>query len=412
MSEANGPFESWCLSHKKMGLAKTPKLDERIERMTVQPLQELEPKARPLAGYKVIDVDTHWSEPSDLWISRAPAAFRDIVPQVHMKDGLRWWYIDGKPFGPVHHSSAIRSDGEKLLGMDFWDLEWDEVHPGSHDVAARLAVMDQAGIQAQIVYPNVLGFGNTKAIDFSLQARLIASQIYNDAAAEMQEQSGNRLFPMIMTPWWDIDEAIKEIRRGHAMGLRGINTNSDPQDAGLPDLSQDYWNPLWETCIELDLPINFHIGSSQTQNMWYGKTPWPTLPKDPKLIVGGTMLFAGNCGVICNIVMSDLLDRYPALKFVSVESGIGWVPYLMDALDYGITQASWREGSHGSMKPSEYFRRNFSFCFWFEVEGLRHTVDRIGIDSVMWESDYPHPTCLFPELAGNRRTIAGQFQPG
>ena len=145
--------------------------------------------------------------------------------------------------------------------------------------------------------------------------------------------------------------------------------------------------------------------------MWYGKTPWPSLPNDPKLIVGGTMLFAGNCGVICNIIMSDLLDRYPQLQFVSVESGIGWVPYLMDALDYGITQASWHGGSTLSMKPSEYFRRNFAACFWFETQGVRQIVDRIGIDCVMWESDYPHPTCLFPDALETAAESLADFNP-
>ncbi len=351
----------------------------------------------PLSGIKVIDVDTHWSEPPDLWTSRAPAKFKDIVPQIHEKDGARWWFIDGKPFGKVQHASSIRKDGEKVLGMGFYGLAYDEIEEGSHSVLPRLAGMDAAGIQAQIVYPNLLGFGNTKATGFSPEARLIATQLYNEAGAQMQAASGNRIFPMILTPWWDIDEAIKEVRRCHAMGMRGINTNADPQEAGLPDLAQDYWNPFWEMCTELDLPINFHIGSSQSQNMWFGEAPWDSLRPDGKLIVGGTMLIAGVMKTLCNIVMSGLLERYPKLKFVSVESGIGWLPFTMDSLDYSVTQVPASGIDHLSMMPSEYIRRNFSACFWFERTGVRQIVDRVGIDNVMWETDYPHPTCLYPD---------------
>ena len=121
-------------------------------------MNQILPKAgahkNAFAGIKVVDVDTHWSEPMDLWTSRAPASLKDLVPQVHMKDGARWWYIDGKPFGPTHHASAMRKDGEKLLGMGFWDLKFEGVHESSYDIGARLAMMDAAGVHAQIVYPH------------------------------------------------------------------------------------------------------------------------------------------------------------------------------------------------------------------------------------------------------------------
>jgi predicted TIM-barrel fold metal-dependent hydrolase len=346
------------------------------------------------AGIKVVDVDTHWSEPMDLWSSRAPASVKDIVPQVHLKDGVRWWYIDGKPYGPVQHSSAMRKDGVKMLGMSFSGMKFEEIHESSYDIGARLAMMDAAGVHAQIVYPNVLGFGNNKAMEFSPQARLAATQIYNDAGAEMQAASNGRLLPMTLVPWWDIDEAVKEIRRCHAMGLRGINTNSDPQETGLPDLGDAHWNPMWEVCSELNVPINFHIGSSQSQNMWFGQAPWQSMAGDQKLVAGGAMLFAGNGKVITNIILSGLLERFPRLQFVSVESGIGWIPFLLECLDYSMTQVNI-EGL--SMSPSAYFKRNFSACFWFEKANVRNIADQLGVENIMWESDYPHPTCLFPD---------------
>ena len=102
----------------------------------------------------------------------------------------------------------------------------------------RLAVMDEQGIYAQIVYPNVVGFGGQRfddVVDPTLKS--LCATIYNDAMAEIQEESGGRMFPMAILPWWDIDAAVAEVARVHALGLRGINTNSDPQNQGFPDLA-------------------------------------------------------------------------------------------------------------------------------------------------------------------------------
>src|SRR5579871_1294485 len=115
-----------------------------------------------LAGIKVIDVDTHLTEPHDLWIKRAPAAWRERVPQVKMLDGQMSWVIDGnKSIGTgAHPNSSILKNSSKVRVLDeFLKLQFSDVHPGSYSVKDRLAVMDAAGIYAQIVYPNILGFG-------------------------------------------------------------------------------------------------------------------------------------------------------------------------------------------------------------------------------------------------------------
>src|SRR5262245_4161453 len=156
------------------------------------------------SGIRIIDADTHLTEPHDLWISRAPAAIRDRVPQVKMHNGVKSWLIDGdKVMGlKAHPNSAILKQGGKVRDLDhFLRLEFDDVHLGSSDIKARLQVMDEAGIYAQIVYPNILGFGGQTAAKADSNLRLASIQIYNDAMAEMQEQSGMRLIPMALLPW-------------------------------------------------------------------------------------------------------------------------------------------------------------------------------------------------------------------
>lgn len=364
---------------------------------------QTKPAARQAAGIKVIDADTHLTEPHDLWVKRAPASIRERVPQVKMLDGRRCWVIDGdKSIGTgAHPNSAILKDGGKVRDLDaFLKLQFEDVHIGSSSVRERLAVMDEAGIYAQIVYPNILGFGGQAAAKVDADLRLACVKIYNDAMAELQADSGQRLFPMALLPWWDVAEAVRETERCAAMGLRGININSDPhvhQDADgnqIPDLGHPHWDPLWEVCVDKQLPVNFHIGASETAIDWMGQQGWPSLPRDLRSGISGAMIFFNNGKVVSNLIYSGMLDRFPDIKFVSVESGVGWVPFLMEALDYQLKEIA--ETKRLQLTPTEYFRRNFYACFWFESEDISHTLRRVGIDNVLFETDFPHPTSLHP----------------
>jgi predicted TIM-barrel fold metal-dependent hydrolase len=278
-----------------------------------------------------------------------------------------------------------------------WGIE--EVHPAAYDVKARLELMDALGIWAHIVYPNanIVGFGGQGFANVAdPEVRLLSARIYNDAMAELQAESGDRLFPMALLPWWDLDAAVAEVSRVAALGLRGVNTNSDPQNQDLPDLGERHWDPLWEACSERSLPVNFHIGSSQTQSAWFGSTPWPSYGPDQKLAIGSAMMMISNARVLANILYSGVLERHPKLRVVSVESGIGWIPFLLQALDYELTEAApgtdWL-----TMMPSEYFRRQVYSCFWFEQTDLARVIPAVGVGNVMFETDFPHPTCLYPD---------------
>jgi len=356
------------------------------------------------APLRIIDADTHLTEPHDLWTARAPASLRDRVPQVKMHQGHESWVIDGdKVIGlRAHPNSAILKQGGKVRDLHrFLGLEFKDVHPGSYDVKARLDVMDQAGIFAQIVYPNILGFGGQASAKVDPQLRLASVQIYNDAMADIQQESGNRLFPMALLPWWDVEAAVRECKRSSAMGLRGININSDPHthrddSSGdfIPDLASPHWDPLWEACASLDLPINFHIGASEQSIDWMGTQGWPSLGRDLRASIAGAMLFFNNAKVVANLIFSGALDRFPTLKFVSVESGIGWIPFLAEALEYQLVEIA--ETRRFPLTPLEYFRRNFYSCFWFEQDNVAETVRRVGVDNVLFETDFPHPTSLYP----------------
>ena len=358
---------------------------------------------RAKSAIKIIDADTHLTEPHDLWTKRAPASLRDRVPQVKMHQGQMSWVIDGdKSIGTgAHPNSSILKDGQKIRALDkFLNLKFDDVHLGSSQVKERLQVMDETGIYAQIVYPNVLGFGGQASAKVDANLRQACTEIYNDAMAEMQAESNGRLLPMALLPWWDVKAAVKETERAHQMGLRGININSDPHQHkdndgnNIPDLASPHWYPLWEACEALNMPINFHIGASEQSMDWIGQQGWPSLTRDLKAGIGGSMLFFNNGRVVSNIIYGGALDRFTKLKFVSVESGIGWIPFLLESLDYQLGEIA--EGKRFEMKPSEYFKRNFYACFWFEKTNLSETLRQVGIDNCLFETDFPHPTGLFP----------------
>lgn len=94
--------------------------------------------------------------------------------------------------------------------------------------------------------------------------------------------------------------------------------------------------------------------------------------------------------------MSGVLTRFPTIKFVSVESGIGWIPFMLEAMDYQFQGNGVRdERPEFDLLPSEYFARNVYACYWFEQVAPRRLIDKIGADNVMFETDFPHPTSLY-----------------
>jgi predicted TIM-barrel fold metal-dependent hydrolase len=278
----------------------------------------------------------------------------------------------------------------------------DESHAGASQVLPRLEVMDQLGIWAQIVYPNTIGFGGHRFASVKdLELRGLAITIWNDAMAEFQEESANRLFPMGLLPWWDVEASVAEVGRVKELGLKGVNTNADPQNHGYPDLGHRQWDPLWSAIADAELPLNFHIGASAQQSSYFGDTPWGSQTDDAKLALGSAMIYLSNARVLGNFIFSGILERHPTLKLVSVESGIGWLPFVMEAMDWQLNETASSAREYLSLKPSEYFKRQIYACFWFESEQLVPMIEAVGVDRCMFETDFPHPTCLYPKAVAH-----------
>ena len=216
-----------------------------------------------LAAMPIIDIDTHFTEPPNLWLDRAPSKLKDRAPRVtKTEDGKEQWIVDRDiVLGPPGFC-VIKSDGEKIRGSFSLD-SFEEMTPGASYVEPRLAHMDENGLSIQILYPNVLGFaggGIMKVEDVALRNFCITG--YNDGLAELQKESRGRLFPQALLPFWDIDLCAKELERCRKqLGLTGITMTDSPELWGLPSLSDPYWDPLWSRAQAFGMPVNFHIGS-------------------------------------------------------------------------------------------------------------------------------------------------------
>jgi len=236
----------------------------------------------------VVDADSHLTDVDDLWTKRAPAKYKDEILHVEDIDGQRTWVVEGQAVGKAGGGSTIDKDGLKhpfLDSMVEWDF--DKAHVAAWDIDARLEILDSMGIQHQVLYPNALGLGGQSVAGVKDPIlRQLCIEIFNDSRAEIQRDTNNRLLPMPILPAWDIDGCVREAKRVAEMGLRGVNMTSDPQDVGSPDLANRAWDPLWEVCADLDLPVHFHIGSSLTAMNFFGQYFWESQDEHVKPAIG------------------------------------------------------------------------------------------------------------------------------
>jgi len=168
-------------------------------------------------------------------------------------------------------------------------------------------------------------------------------------------------------------------------------------------------------CSDLSMPINFHTGASQFGIDAFLKGVWPSQDRFRKHICGAVNLELHNARILNNLLASDLLDRFPKTKWVTVESGIGWIPFVIERLQYQLTEplpeGGLDEGLAEFSSPLDLFHRQVYACFWFEELAPSRTLDYIGFDNVLFETDFPHPTCLYPSAVEHGLRVLAPWGP-
>jgi uncharacterized protein len=338
------------------------------------------------------DADTHITEPPDVWVERVPERFRDRVPRVERSaEGIDQWMLDGAPIYKVG-LTATAGWFEPFPGGP---STYEECHPAAYDAHARLEYMDEVGIWSQVLYPNVAAFGGQRFLSFpDDELKIVCVRAYNDFLRDWASADARRLLTVMSLPFWDIDETVKEITRNLDAGHRGILFTGEPQRFGLPYLAEDHWNPLWAIAEEAGLPVHFHIGSGD-MNSSFGPERISRYGTAATYAYTSTEMFLKN-GLQCvDLITSGVLPRYPGLQFVSVESGIGWVPFVLEAADHSYLEGRANRTSEWELLPSEYFARQVYTTYWFETVAPTKLLGDIPVDRILFETDFPHPTCLY-----------------
>jgi len=272
----------------------------------------------------------------------------------------------------------------------------DEIPAAAHDAHARLAYMDEVGIWAMALYPNIGGFGNESFLGLGDPELMLACvRAYNDWLIEWSSADERRFIPIMATPYWDVEATVAEVRRGAQMGHKGILFTGEPQEFGFPLIGDRHWDPLWRVAAETGLSISFHIGSGDFTKD-FSPERFAAHGIGPTTARSTVSLFLKNALQVTDLLLSGVLPRHPEAKFVSVESGIGWVPFVLESADYTFEYSRVRaERPEFEMRPSEYFARQVFACYFYEEVAPRDLVDHIGVDNILFETDYPHPVCLY-----------------
>ena len=338
----------------------------------------------------IIDVDTHITEPPDTWSARMPAKWGDQIPHIANFDGFDYWFIGDKPYAKPGNTAMAGFDGVLPDGPKTFA----EIPDAAYDPVARLAHMDANGVAAHVLYPNLGGFGAGAWLDHGEPAfALDAVRAYNDFQTDFASVAPDRLLPITSLPFWDVDASVDEIERCAAAGHRGINFCNAPEKYGQPRLWARHWDPIWSAARDCGVPVNFHIGGGRIgeEFAFGGEMGWRA-----NFSRISSQIFMDNLSCITDLIHGGVCHRYPEVDFVSVESGVGYLPSALEGMDW-----QWRNGGvreehpEYELLPSEYFRRQIYGCFWYEREMLTSALLAYP-DNMMFESDYPHPTCQHP----------------
>jgi predicted TIM-barrel fold metal-dependent hydrolase len=339
----------------------------------------------------IIDIDTHVTEPPDLWSSRLGAKWGDLAPHAEWDDArheFRWRVGKSLLMGVSQSAHAGWTDYPPSYPPSL-----EAADRAAWDPKVRLERMDEYGILAQVLYPNVMAFSPQHFMNIGDPALANdCARAYNDFLAEFAATDPNRLIPIMILPFWDIDASIEEVHRAADLGHRGVLFAAHFEKVGLPNIWDPRWSRLLHVIEDRGLSLNLHIGFGTLNDDDLRAHRTSMGDEHARL---GSALMIGNARAIADVVGSGLCHRHPRLNVVSVESGAGWLLFLMESLDWHWKAFGAKNAQPQMELPSFYVRRQVYGSFWFENESLRAVAEPLQ-DNIMLESDFPHGTSLSP----------------
>jgi uncharacterized protein len=353
--------------------------------------------------YKRISADCHLDMPCmppELFVENARRDLKEKMPHVvDGPDGPHWVSSNGADYGLIN---GVGPGGQKYVPGQNYRVDkmneaglYDDAKKGkfrARDPDLRLKDMMDDGVDAEIIY-GVLGSAS-KLDDKEASNELL--RIYNDWLKAVWSKHPDRQLPLACLPYGDIDEAVKEIHRVAKLGLRGLELSCswDMVPMWHPD-----WEKLWKAVAEVDLPLHFHTFPTTNPK---ARAETSAQVRRAAMFTGVSAFQMGLINIIAAMMGAGVFDRYPGLRVSFGESGAGWLAYALDRMDFEFED---RFRDLMKLKPSEYWKRSCKCTFQYDRIGAK-LLDDIGVETMMWGSDYPHTDGVWPE---SDRFIEEQF---
>jgi len=338
--------------------------------------------------YKTISADSHVFEPNDLWDRYMEPGFHDRRPHVINEDGVDKWVIQGletRPIPILAASAGIKSEDLNPRG------EYEGTREGGWNPDARIKDMDLDGMDAEVLYTSMFNLFRIPDPTY----KMAVFRAYNNWMVDFCGAKPDRLVGIGLIALDDIEAAVQELRRITKNGLKGAAIPC------LPKRDQPFGDPrydrFWEEAQDLGTPLSLHVNTGEDA----------VVHQTPEYLINFTMFLAQIQMSLSTFVAAGVLERFPRLKLVSAENDIGWAATFKARLDHAYERHRfWSEtGNKLTMLPSEYINRQAYLTFMYDKPGVDNR-QHIGIDNIMWASDYPHSDATWPE---SNKFIEWQF---
>jgi predicted TIM-barrel fold metal-dependent hydrolase len=335
--------------------------------------------------FDLISVDDHIIEPPGVWTDRIPQKYQDDCPQVVTDDkGTERWRYEGEDVATMG-LNAVAGKPNKDFALD--PTSYDEMIQGCYDPLVRARDLLEDGVRGSVCFPTFPRFAGQRFLTAkNKDLSDLCVRAYNDWMFDEWCSAAPGLYiPMIIGQLWDPELMAAEVRRNAARGARAVSFPESTAPFGQPSFHTTHWDPVWAAAVEAEVVICIHIGTSGRSLM----------PSDDASYSVAIALGPVNAQItFMDLLLSGIFQRFPDLKVVLSEGGIGWVPFALERVD-----RTWDKHRHWAglddTPPSERFKRNMWVCFIEEQAGIEAR-EHIGVDKIMWECDYPHADTPWP----------------
>src|SRR5262245_438447 len=338
--------------------------------------------------YFIVSADCHANEPATLWAERIDAKYRDRVPRVITDaNGVQWRVSEG------HRPDRLR----------IADLEGEDMLRQKAGAEPQQRLRDDArdGIDAEVIFPNkgLAMWATPDPVFAQAQCR-----VYNEWAWETFGPYNDRLAPAAAIATGDLAGSIAEVERVAKLGFRALTLPCKPiwgaHDVDHPNYNLPTFDPLWAVVQATDLPITFHVST--------GRDPRAARGNGGAVVNYVSHALTPSIEPVANLCASGVFERFPRLRFATIEAGIGWVPWILDAMDEAYRKHHFWVRPKLKHLPSEYFRRHGFASFQEDAAGLALAERYDLTDNFMWGNDYPHHEGTWPHSAqAIERTMSG-----